>query len=164
MGPRFSLDAVEKRNILPCREWNPGLLARTPSRNSSIQNLKIEFLAHRLHCISIMTMSRLIVFGLRSLFWESYKTGKWALWVECIISLILRKVLPIQATELWKKSVSCYRSFQIRYGVKNLWHNICYLNWVTWKINTVREILEKKVCMFLPSFKIGYFFSRRRGI
>jgi hypothetical protein len=31
MGPRISLDAVEKRKILYCPEFNPGRLARSPS-------------------------------------------------------------------------------------------------------------------------------------
>jgi hypothetical protein len=31
VGPRAGLNAVEKRKIVPCREWNPGRPARIPS-------------------------------------------------------------------------------------------------------------------------------------
>jgi hypothetical protein len=31
VGPRIGLDAVEERQILPCRESNPGRPARSPS-------------------------------------------------------------------------------------------------------------------------------------
>jgi hypothetical protein len=32
VGPRNSLEIVEKRNICPCRESNPGCPARSPAR------------------------------------------------------------------------------------------------------------------------------------